>query len=261
MSLESEEHGVGRLDFLGIGAQKGGTTSLRACLASNPLIQIADTELHFFDDEQVSWPVNDWSHYNRRHSERSFHQLAPACRGEITPIYLYWQSCPQRVYSYNPGMQLVIILRNPIARAYSHWCMERSRKKDSLTFAAAIRAEDERLAEHPNGQHRVYSYAARGRYHEQLQRWLKLFPRDQMLIARSEDFFHRPEKILMQVSRFLRVPFHLPPKMPHEMAGVYSEPMSRPDWDYLYSKLATDIEDLEKLLGWDCVEWKTPWLG
>ena len=234
---------------------------MRLSLQSNPFVQIAETELHLFDDDQISWPVNSWHAQNRRHSDCSSHQPASACRGEVTPIYLYWQPCPQRVHSCNPGMQLIVLLRNPIARAYSHWAMERERERDTLSFSAAIRAEEERLAEYPNGQHRVYSYAARGRYHEQLQRWLQFFPKDQMLIKHSEDFFEHPHDILKAISHFLRVPFHPPTKTPHARPGIYSEPISRSDWEYLYGKLAADIEELEKLLGWNCSAWKTPWFS
>ena len=65
--------------------------------------------------------------------------------GEATPIYIYWKKAIERLVRYNPNIKLIIVLRNPITRAYSHWNMMRNRNKENLSFVDAIAAEPERL--------------------------------------------------------------------------------------------------------------------
>jgi hypothetical protein len=247
-----------RLDFLGIGSQKSGTTSLNAYLRDHPQIQLVAHEAHFFDNEKTSWPPINWADYHSQLPRKRNHQDYVLVRGEITPIYLYWQPCLERIRAYNPNIKLIALLRNPVCRAYSHWAMETHVGKESLSFSEAIRSEDERLANAPLGQHRVYSYAARGRYHVQLEHLLQLFPRKQLHVIKSEDFFANSEKVLTEVYHFLNLPTQPVINNHHCREGTYSGQMNIDDWNYLYAKLANDIAKLEALLDWDCGDWKIP---
>lgn len=215
--------------FLVIGAQRGGTTSLFAYLRAHP--EVADPaggeprlgnttkELHFFD----SWYEEGLGWY------RSFFPLAPARQlarlrgstlvaGESTPYYLYHPLVPGRVATAIPEVKLIALLRDPIERAYSHYQLMRRIEREPLSFEEAIAAEDERLAkigesferahETDAGReglfhHRHHSYLDRGLYAEQLERWYAHFPREQILVIRTEDMQADSAEIYGQVLDFL----------------------------------------------------------
>lgn len=156
---------MGRLlIFLVVGAQKSGTTALDHFLRQHSSVEMAATkEAHFFDDEIVfSKSDVDYSFYYQYFALSANAQA----RGEVTPIYLYWDKAARRIWEYNPKIKLIAILRNPIERAFSHWNMERDRGAESLPFMQAIQSEAERCREALPLQHRVYSYLDRGFYSE-----------------------------------------------------------------------------------------------
>ena len=113
-------------------------------------------ELHFFDREEED---RDYKKYSRK-----FRPPKPKQRviGEASPIYMYWETAPYRIWKYNPKMKWILVLRNPVERAFSAWNMETKRGKEKLSFAEAIEKEPERCREALPLQHRVYSYIDRG---------------------------------------------------------------------------------------------------
>lgn len=190
-----------RISFLVAGVQKGGTTALFDHLSEHPdLCLPACKEAHFFDDETgVDWAAPDYGPY---------HALFTGCRpgrlrGEATPIYLYWPASLERIAAYNPRMRLILVFRDPVERAWSHWRMETARGAETLSFSACLREGRARVAAAPGGAHRVHSYVERGFYGAQLTRLFALFPRDQVLILRSDDLKAEPERNLRQVCDFL----------------------------------------------------------
>ncbi len=245
-----------RVGFLIAGVQKGGTTALEAYLRDHPQVCLGDRkELHFFDDEaRFAQPRADYADYHAHFQPGRGHRIV----GEATPIYLYWAAAPARIHAYNPAMRLIVALRNPIERAYSHWNMERDRGAESLPFGAALRAESERAAAARPLQDRVHSYVDRGFYTAQLQRLWQLFPREQTLVLRQEDLRARPAEALARVTAFLGVD-PLPAVAPREVhARPYVAPMERADWEFLRATFEPEIRSLEHLLGWDCRAWLNP---
>ena len=115
------------VNFLICGTQKGGTSALDAYLREHPEICMADKkEVHFFDNKKFfNKNKPDYSKYHSFFNPQSSHKLL----GETTPIYMYWHDSPRRIWQYSPNMKIIVILRNPIDRAYSHWNMERSKCK------------------------------------------------------------------------------------------------------------------------------------
>lgn len=193
--------------FLIIGAQKGGTSTLYASLATHPEIEEAQKkEVHFFD-----------RHY--ADGIESYRQQFPELRegqmtGEATPYYLFHPLVPERVARTLPDVKLIAILRNPVERAYSQYHSEvRKGFEDLPTFEEAIAAEPERLAgesekvaadpayESYSLSH--HSYLARGIYADQLERWFEHFPRRQLLVVRSEVLADRPARLLRRCENFL----------------------------------------------------------
>ncbi|MGC1480765.1 MAG: sulfotransferase [Chthoniobacterales bacterium] len=240
-----------RVDFLVIGAQKSGTTALNRMLRQHPSIGLADRkEVHFFDwDPHFADGEPDYEAFYHCHFEPGGEQVL----GENTPVYLYWRPAAERIARYHPGMKLVAVLRNPIDRAYSHWQMTTRNGEETLPFGEAIRREDERCG---GGQHRFFSYVDRGRYAGQVRRFRECFPAEQMLIFRSEELRGDSEAAFHRMSDFLGVgrrKFRVRRK-PEKVR--YDEEMSAADREFLRGVFATEIEELEALLGWDCSGWR-----
>ncbi len=245
--------GKRKVDFVIAGAQKGGTTALDAYLRTHPEIGMADVkEVHFFDNE--TFFRRQRPPYSKYHSF-FIRNWSRKLWGEATPIYMYWREVPERLRQYNPDLKIIMILRNPIDRAYSHWNMEWVRKKEPLSFRDAIHREKERLQKALPGQHRVFSYIDRGRYVEQLQRIWTCFPKNQTLILKNEDLREAPLKTLNEVCCFLRIGRfdQLEPINAH--SRPYACPMSREEREYLNRVFEPEIKNLQRLLGWDCSGW------
>ena len=114
------------------------------CLLATPGDSSAQAkELHFFDDETKAWPKPDLNTLHCHFQDAGPDQLW----GEATPISLYWDPAAERIWHYNSEMRLIVILRNPIERAYSHWSMEHRRGNDPLSFELALKQEEARCRE------------------------------------------------------------------------------------------------------------------
>ena len=194
-------------DFVIVGTQRGGTTSLHAYLSAHPRVETPATkELHFITDRferGLDWYLG---HFPA--------ELPPeTLTGEATPYALFHPLAPQRLREFAPAARLIALLRNPVDRAYSHYLLERSRGDETLDFAAALDAEAERLdgeearlARDPayvSAPHKHASYVSRGDYARQLESWFDVFPREQILVIRSEDLYERSLETFARVARFL----------------------------------------------------------
>jgi Sulfotransferase domain len=207
------------VNFLVAGVQKAGTTALFDYLAEMGDIALpAVKELHFFDDESLDWEDPDYGAYHAH-----FADSAGRPCGEATPIYLYWPNALERIAAYNPAMKLIVLLRDPVERAWSHWRMETARGAETQPFGWCIRQGRQRLFDaRPWGHHREFSYVERGFYGEQIERALGLFPREQLLTRRAEDLRAEPGPELAAVRAFLNLP-PAPTPAPRE-AHVGGEP-------------------------------------
>ncbi len=240
--------GVPFVNFLIAGVQKGGTTALHDYLAEYPDLTLSRVkELHFFDDESRDWSRPDYAAYHAR-----FEDAAGRPCGEATPIYLYWPKALERIAAYNPAMRLILTLRDPVERAWSHWRMEYGRGAERASFAWCIREGRQRLfAAEPWGHHREFSYVERGFYAEQLERLFGLFPRDQVLILRAEDLRADPGTALDRVRSFLGLPPAPPPSRRdvHVGEAVPGAALSEEDVAWLRSVYARDQARLRELAG------------
>lgn len=189
-----------KIDFIIAGVQKAGTTALFDYLSDDPAYALSATkEVHFFDDESQDWSRPDYDAYHAQ-----FDWSRPAIRGEATPIYLYWPRALERIAAYNPKIKLIIMLRDPVERAWSHWRMETSRGVETHPFSWCIRQGRQRLFDaEPWGAHREFSYVERGFYGEQMERALSLFPREQLLVLQADELRANPVKTLAKLALFL----------------------------------------------------------
>jgi sulfotransferase family protein len=238
-----------RVAFIVAGVQKGGTTALFDYLGEEPGLSLSRVkEVHFFDDETLAWPRPDTSAY---HANFAASDGRP--RGEATPIYLYWPRSLGRIAAYNPAMKLIVMLRDPVARAWSHWKMEYARGAETRPFAWCIREGRQRLFNaEPWGFHREFSYVERGFYGEQMVEAFRLFPRDQLLVLRAEDLRADPASTLARVREFLGVASRgaLAPREVHVGREMnYGSELTAEDAAHLRRVYARDAERLADLTG------------
>lgn len=244
-----------KVDFIICGAQKGGTSSLNSYLRGHPEICMAEVkEIHFFDRDEhfPGTAAPDYSWYQAWFRPRRSHRLL----GEATPSYLYRMASPRRMWEYNPRLKLVALLRNPVKRAYSQWNMQRMKNPAMPPFWEALQRERELFLADPAQQHPAYSFVARGRYLDQLRRLWEYFPRDQVLVLKSEHLLKRPGDELARVCDFLGVSrfTSITPLVQH--ARPYSSDMDDRERAYLRSIFDPEIDALESELGWDCADWR-----
>jgi hypothetical protein len=240
--------------FIIAGVQKGGTTSLYAYLDQHPDMKLSrPKEVHFFDEQYHRGLA-----YYRRVFPFAWRGLIT---GEASPYYFFHPLVPQRVCESLPGVKVIVLLRNPIMRAYSHYHMQRRAGVEPLeSFDEAVAAEAGRLEgeEHrilTNGNYiplayKRYSYVARGMYHVQAQRWIGALGREQILFVKSEHLLQDPEKELCKVYDFIGVNRVLPAMLPQKHVGEYPA-MAQTTRDYLQAVFAQDQERLVQLLGPD----------
>ncbi|NWK97729.1 sulfotransferase [Sphingobium lactosutens] len=239
-----------RIDYFIVGVQKAGTTSLFELLRSHPALAAPSRkELHFFDDERRDWTAPDYGDL-----ELHFENSGDGHRFDVTPIYCFWPQSMERLQRYNPDARLILLFRDPFERAWSHWCMQYARGREKLPFAAAIRAERDRLRNLPIGDagHRHFSYVARGAYGSQLRRVQSLFPDDQLLLLTAEDLARDQDGVLARISDFLDIaPFpRTPPVRAHQRPAIAypSEPRAE-DRAFVHALLGEEMRDLSRLTG------------
>jgi len=205
-------------DFIIIGAQRGGTTSLYAYLSQHPQIAPAATkEVHFFDSnfqKGIGWYRTQFPSLIEKSIAKNIGKQN-FITGEASPYYLFHPHVPERVAKVVPAVKLIVLLRNPVDRAYSHYFHEVELGHEKLSFAEALAQEEARTHEecarvvadqyYRSYNHQHYTYLSRGIYANQLQRWLTLFPREQLLVIKSEDFYADPDGIFQQTLTFLGV--------------------------------------------------------
>src|SRR5690606_34905253 len=178
-------------DFLIIGTKRGGTTSLWRYLLQHPLVPRLfpawNTKTsHYFEENWSRGEAWYRSHFptDRQRAWLQRRRGAPPRVGEAAPLYMFHPLVAERVAKLMPHVKLIVLLRDPVERAYSHWKERRTEGTEPLSFAEALEAEEERTAGerekliadpyyHSNA-YDWYTYRARGRYLEHLEPWLEL---------------------------------------------------------------------------------------
>lgn len=249
--------------FFVAGAAKSGTTSLWAYLSEHPQVRAPWTkEMSFFDVNfargfnwyRMHFPLNN-------PSDSSTVMMT----GESSAYYMFHPLAPQRIAETLPGARIILLLRNPVDRAFSHYQMNFRRRNESLSFEDAIQAEPERLdGEHerilaaPNYysfHHDKHSYLARGRYAEQIRVWQSLFPPERLLIEESSDLFRNTAEVFNRVVDFLGLPRWQPSAFTNRFPGQYRARMNESTRASLTEYFRPFNSQLSELLGrefpWD----------
>jgi len=238
-------------DALIIGAMKSGTSSLHYYLTQHPqVIAPLRKEVHYFDlnlQRGESW------------YRANFGQAGQAgVNIDSSPYYLFHPLVPQRAHALVPGAKLIVLLRDPVRRAYSHYWHQRNKGRESLSFEDAVAAEPGRIdrahellargeIEHSDA-HQYFSYLARGRYAEQLRRWLQFYPRERLLVLRFEDLVREPLPVLNRTLDWLGLPAMASARLEPRNTRRYP-PMAPQTAARLQEYFAPYNAELEPLLG------------
>ena len=212
-------------DYLIIGAHRAGSTSLWTYLSQHPCIAVNFPRLQgikgvrYFDENyfrgddwyRSHFPTAAYRHYlRRRHG-------SDALAGDASSYYLFHPAAAERAARSVPDAKLIVLLRSPVDRAYSHWLRERRDGTEPLErFDQAVAAEPDRLAgeadrilnddRYYSYAHENFSYISQGLYLSSLRRWLERYPRERMHIELSEQFARDPQGGFERVLKFLDLP-------------------------------------------------------
>jgi hypothetical protein len=206
-------------DFIIFGVSRSGTTSLYQYLSQHPNIEPSVVkELRFFDmyfDRGINWyRMNFPSKWQKFVFTKLKHKKF--ITGEASGAYLQNPHTPKRIHNLNPNMKLILLLRNPVDRAFSHYKRKIKNGSEKLSFEEVIEKEKSRI----NGEHekmekneKYYSpiyhslaYITTGLYAIRLKHWLKYFSMRQILILENGEFLREPEKVYNQAIKFLDLP-------------------------------------------------------
>lgn len=195
------KHTVHNPDFFIVGAQRSGTTSLYEYLRQHPQLYLSPKkETHYFSQDRVridsDLVVQRQADYLRLFAPARETQLT----GEASPSYLWHPDAPTRIYAQSPRAKIIILLRNPIARAYSQYQMDWGDGLRPFDFYDLVHQEYE------HGD-KVYGtghlYVELGLYGESVARYLDTFGRDQVLVLSFKELQKCPSAVVAQIVQFL----------------------------------------------------------
>ena len=207
-------------EFIVIGAARSGTTALHSYLSQHPHIFMpAEKEPNFFsfegEDLKCVGPGADFINNSITDLEKYqniFAQVPESTTcGEASPLYLFVPKTAERIKHHIPQARLIVLLRNPIEQAYSHFLYATKQAVESEPdFVKALNLEEKRLSD---GWQPLFGYSRFPRYAEQLERFFEHFPKDRMFIRTYEDFQEDPERILRELFGFIGVDPEFQPDM------------------------------------------------
>ncbi|MFX1394603.1 MAG: sulfotransferase [Promethearchaeota archaeon] len=208
-------------NFIIIGAQRSGTATLFQTLNRHPnFFRPIGRESNYFllfyiygrnkAWYKVFFPSVFYKYFIKYIRKRDF------ITGESTPYYLFHPLAPERIYKMLPNCKMIALLRNPVDRAYSQYIMNKRKGREKLSFEEVIETEKIRLEgvvdkilsdeNYYSRKHQHYSYLLRGIYIDQIKNWHKYYPKEQLLIIKSEDLYNSPAVVLKRVLEFLNQP-------------------------------------------------------
>lgn len=276
-------------DFLIVGAQKCGTTTLHYALGKHPeIFMSAPKELDFFEDDDNYARGIDW--YASFFQRSRFGQVV----GEASPEYFHYDHVPARIAKALPQVKIIVLFRNPVDRAYSGYWHSVRVARETLSFETAVQIERERIQASPHNM-KFYSYTHRSEYARQLRPYLELLSASQLLVVISEEYFDDPHREMKRITEFLGV--HCDVQLFGNVHGVVRNagytvrsataqklypsvrrhfpnlarvlnranrtgrgypPLARSTRLVLQDRFSDDIEELEYLLSRDLTMWRAP---
>jgi hypothetical protein len=170
---------------------------------------------------------------------------------------MFWIPSMGRIWDYNPNIKVIAILRSPVDRAFSQWNMFKTEGKVSEDFYTCLVNENELSRTALPLQHRFYSCIARGYYSEQIRRIYRFFKKEQVLFIKYEDFNSNQHEVLNKIFDFLGLSKEL---FNYHEARIfnleYIKEMSREEKEFLQAIYKNEINEVERMLDWNCSDWK-----
>lgn len=233
------------VEFIIIGAQRSGTTSLSLNLAKHPEIYInnnkdpAISEVHFYD---LNWKKGiQW--YKKQFNYK--YKLV----GEKTPSLINLPYTFPLIQSVNPYVKLILVLRNPIYRAYSAWKLNRKNKTETRTFIDAINHELRHKTNIPNTFYTISKkYLQRGLYSNYIKELYRWFPKQNIQILIMEDLSSNVQKEYNKIFRFLNVSVINNINFSIEHQSNNKSEINKQIYQKLIKYYKQDMKDLEKIL-------------
>ncbi len=245
--------GTFKIDFIVVGAQKSGTSSLDKYLRDHPQINMPRwKELHYFNHDRAF-------KNNSQPNLRGFYHIKNRFKmyGEVTPSYLYWDTAIKRIKEHNPNAKIIAILREPVSRAYSHWNMQVARDAEARSFRECIETEIEQIQNGTIKIERNSSYVHRGMYGEQIKRVYEHFPMNQVLFIKYDNFLSQQHETLDQIFSFLKVKkVNSIPEFSKLNSIAYPSSIAQKDKELLKAFFQPTISEVEDLLSWNCNDWR-----
>ena len=250
-------------DFIVIGVVRGGTTSLYQYLGEHScIVRSAYDELGFFDSNfelGLNWYRSLFPTIFKKNQVKS--RRKQFMTFDVTPFYIYNPKVAQRILETLPKIKLIAILRNPIDRAYSNYHLGVRGGNEKRSFEDAVKEEIEMIEQAKSSKisetkyyQSIKSYLVRGFYAEQLQIWMNLFPKDQLLVISSEDLSEKTQETLNKIFEFLGLPHENIPNLEKVNVAKYP-PMSPETRKILIDYFKLHNQQLYDLIGrrfdWD----------
>jgi hypothetical protein len=198
-------------DFIIFGVEKAGSRGLYDTLSTHSnLVPSFKKEVHYFDKDSIyqRGKLSDYYHFFPLP-----HKVKNKLTFEATPGYIFFEKVPERIYNFSPNIKLIAILRNPVERAFSAWQMyhlmnptKHPNFHDPRDFKEVITYELEELSNNriPSGNGQILR---KGLYAEQLERWFKVFPRENFHFIESLSFLKNTDENISEICSFLKVPY------------------------------------------------------
>ncbi len=284
-------------NFLIVGAPKAGTTSLHQYLSQHPEIFMSNPkELNFFSNQEIKEQELYYDNFRinslERYKDIFAGSIGEKAIGEASVSYLFYPKTPKKIKEIIPDAKIIILLREPISRAYSHYLMDYRLGYVNLSFDDVVfkRKKDKNIDLF------YQQYIFLGLYYEQVKRYIDIFGKDSVRIYFQDDFKNDPAHILLDVYNFLGVDSGfcheiekehnvfsmpknkiiyllyrsslrsliaslLPSNIKEKIIEITFEKKQKPKMSkqtkkYLYDIYRDDIVNLEKLIGVDLNSWK-----
>lgn len=260
-------------DFLVIGSKRGGSTSYYHDLLGHPNVcelfprpdrlpmKEATKGIHYFDqhyDRGEAWFRSYLpSSVTRRRLVKRVD--GPVVVGEASPYYLFHPAAAERAHRLLPNVRLILVLRDPVMRTYSHWKERRREGREPLDFEDALAAEDERIGDAADRlrtdpsfysyAHEQQSYARQSEYDVALGPWMDRYPRDQFLVLASEEYYADPQAALDVSADFLGIPRVAGLASGNVRNAATGDPIDPAVRARLTERFAPHIETLESMCG------------
>jgi len=219
-------------NFIIVGAVRCGTTSLYYNICEHSCVLPADyDEIGFFDSNYelgINWYK---SMFPTKIERKKIESKTGICiTGEDTPFYFWDKKAIERIKKEIPKIKLIVLLRNPIDRAYSNYHLGIRLGTESLTFEDSIKNEIDLLERNNDLESdriekflRTRSYIAKGLYYNQIKNWFEVFSKEQILVLSTENLAKNPQETLEQIFNFLGLPNEQIKNLQHRKVEDYQK--------------------------------------